>query len=171
MKIVEDPKLGKVAYPKHQIFKKKLAVVKIEDIHCPFSTHHEFKQQIRKEIQEDGWLNPIVVTKGEGHFKGKYKLHSGPHRLKYIRTQADAMMVYLCKDENEVKFFAYLNLYIWQNHPSLTNLSFCFAEGEATRRLKKTADRVKYLFDMKTMKAKEPRKKRVVKKKVASEQD
>tara|TARA_R100001377_G_C3172159_1_gene103465 strand:+ start:112 stop:600 length:489 start_codon:yes stop_codon:yes gene_type:complete len=144
LNIIKTKNFGTVIHPKNQLFKQRLQPLKFNDLYSNLNANSEFKQKIRKEIETEGLLNPMVVMP---HERLGLMLQSGSNRLKILKNLADASIVYMCKDENEVKFFSYLNNYIWKFKPDLNNLDFCFAEGEDTRRLKKCAERVKYLFE------------------------
>lgn len=144
LNIINTKDYGTVICPKNQLFKQRIKPFKFLDLYNNLNSNPSFKQKIRKEIEAEGLMNPIVVMP---HEQFGFMLKSGSHRVKILKNLADATMVYMAKDENEVRFFSYLNSYIWKFKPQLNNLDFCFAEGEDSRKLKKCAERVKYLFE------------------------
>ena len=126
---------GTVIWPWYRIFKERLELIKFDDIKIIHGTHHDFKQTIKKDIEKNGLLCPLVVDKD-------LQLHSGNHRLKAIRKHGDASFFYKAQSNEEVNFLSRFNVKVWELHPEVNDLSFCF-EGK----MKKYTDKCLHLFN------------------------
>jgi hypothetical protein len=62
--------------------------------------------------------------------------------LKAIRKHGDASFFYKAQSDEEVNFLSRLNVKVWELHPEVNDLSFCF-EGK----MKKYTDKCLHLFN------------------------
>ena len=127
--------VGTVIWPWYRIFKERLELIKFDDIKIIHGTHHDFKQTIREDIKKNGLLCPLVVDKD-------LQLQNGNHRLKAIRKHGDASFFYKAQSDEEVNFLSRFNVKVWELHPEVNDLSFCF-EGK----MKKYTDKCLHLFN------------------------
>jgi hypothetical protein len=97
--------------PYYQIFKDKLREVKFKDMKTHFSTVDQFVKKINPDFQEKGLLCPIVLDVDGVHIR------SGAHRHKYFKDKYESTLCYVGNNGEETKFFQYLNVFCWENHP------------------------------------------------------
>jgi len=126
---------GTVIWPLYMVFKERLQIVKFDDIKIVHGTHPDFKQTVRKDIEKNGLLCPLVVDKD-------LVLQNGNHRLRAIRKHGDATFVYKSKSDEEVNFFSRLNVLCWELHPDMSQLMEKLWQGK----MKKYTEKVTHLF-------------------------
>jgi hypothetical protein len=126
--------VGTVIWPLYRVFKERLQLIKFDDIKIIHSTVNEFKQTIREDIKVNGLLCPLVVDKN-------LNLRNGNHRFKAIKKFGDASIFYKAQSDEEVNFLSRFNVKIWEMHPNVNDLGFCF-EGK----MKKYTDKCLHLF-------------------------
>jgi len=126
---------GTVIWPWYRVFKERLELIKFEDVKIIHGTHNDFKQTIREDIKQNGLLCPLVVDKD-------LQLRNGNHRFKAIRKHGDASFFYKAQSDEEVNFLSRFNVKIWELHPHVNDLGFCF-EGK----MKKYTDKCLHLFN------------------------
>ena len=97
--------------PHYQIFKNKLKEVKFKDIKTHFSTVGKFVDKINPDFKERGLLCPIVLDADGVHIR------SGAHRHEYFKDKYESTLCYVGVNGEETKFFQYLNVFCWENHP------------------------------------------------------
>jgi disulfide oxidoreductase YuzD len=127
--------VGTVIWPLYRIFKERLELIKFEDIKIIHGTHNEFKATVRSDIEKNGLLCPLVVDKD-------LNLRNGNHRFKVIKKHGDASIFYKAQTDEEVNFLSRVNVAVWEMHPEVNDLSFCF-EGK----MKKYTEKCLHLFD------------------------
>jgi len=125
---------GTVIWPLYMLFKNKLKLVKFDDVVLRHGTHAEFKQTVRHDVSRNGLLCPMVLDKDN-------VLRNGNHRFKVLRKHGDASLFYVAEDDAEVAFFSRMNVKVWEMHPNINDLSFCF-EGK----MKKYTEKCLHLF-------------------------
>ena len=125
---------GTVIWPLYMLFKNKLKLVKFDDVVLRHGTHAEFKQTVRDDVSRNGLLCPMVLDRDN-------VLRNGNHRFKVLRKHGDASLFYVAKDDAEVNFFSRMNVKVWEMHPNVNDLSFCF-EGK----MKKYTEKCLHLF-------------------------
>ena len=126
--------IGTVVWPTYMIFKERLILKKFDDIKIVHGTHNDFKQTIRADMEKDGLLCPMVIDEND-------QLRNGNHRFKVIRKHGDASIFYKAQSDEEVNFLSRLNVKVWELHPNVSDLGFCF-EGK----MKKYTDKCLHLF-------------------------
>ena len=126
--------VGTVIWPLYRVFKERLQLIKFDDIKIIHSTVNEFKQTIREDIKVNGLLCPLVVDKN-------LNLRNGNHRFTAIKKFGDASIFYKAQSDEEVNFLSRFNVKIWEMHPNVNDLGFCF-EGK----MKKYTDKCLHLF-------------------------
>ena len=126
---------GTVIWPLYMVFKERLQIVKFDDIKIVHGTHPDFKQTVKKDIEKNGLLCPLVVDKD-------LVLQNGNHRLRAIRKHGDATFVYKSKSDAEVNFFSRLNVLTWELHPDVSDLMEKLWQGK----MKKYTEKVTHIF-------------------------
>ena len=126
--------VGTVIWPLYRVFKERLQLIKFDVIKIIHSTVNEFKQTIREDIKVNGLLCPLVVDKN-------LNLRNGNHRFKAIKKFGDASIFYKAQSDEEVNFLSRFNVKIWEMHPNVNDLGFCF-DGK----MKKYTDKCLHLF-------------------------
>ena len=125
---------GTVIWPWYRVFKERLELIKFDDVKIIHGIHHDFKSTIREDIKQNGLLCPLVVDKD-------LQLRNGNHRFKVIRKLGDASIFYKAQSDEEVNFLSRFNVKVWELHPNVNDLGFCF-EGK----MKKYTDKCLHLF-------------------------
>lgn len=125
---------GTVIWPLYQIFKSKLRLVRFDDVKIVHGTHHDFKQTVRLDLEKNGLLCPMVLDQ-------KMQLKNGNHRFKTLKKIGDASLFYVANNDAEVNFLSRLNVKVWEMHPEVNDLSFCF-EGK----MRKYTEKCLHLF-------------------------
>ena len=97
--------------PHYQIFKDKLKEVKFKDMKTHFPTVDKFVDKINPDFKERGLLCPIVLDADGVHIR------SGAHRHEYFKDKYESTLCYVGVNGEETKFFQYLNVFCWENHP------------------------------------------------------
>ena len=97
--------------PHYQIFKDKLKEVKFKDMKTHFPTVGEFVKKINPDFEKNELLCPIVLDADGIHIR------SGTHRHEYFKDRYESTLCYVGKNGEETKFFQYLNVFCWENHP------------------------------------------------------
>jgi SUMO ligase MMS21 Smc5/6 complex component len=97
--------------PHYQIFKNKLKKVKFKDMKTHFPTVDNFVEKINIDFKKNGLLCPIVLDADGLHIR------SGAHRHAYFKDKYDSTLCYVGENGEETKFFQYLNVFCWNNHP------------------------------------------------------
>ena len=97
--------------PHYQIFKNKLTEVKFTDMKTHFPTQSEFVKKINSDFEKNGLLCPIVLDADGLHIR------SGTHRHEYFKDKYKSTLCYVGVNREETKFFQYLNVFCWENHP------------------------------------------------------
>ena len=97
--------------PHYQIFKDKLKEVKFKDMKTHFPTVDKFVDKINPDFKERGLLCPIVLDADGVHIR------SGAHRHEYFKDKYEYTLCYVGVNGEETKFFQYLNVFCWENHP------------------------------------------------------
>ena len=97
--------------PHYQIFKDKLKEVKFKDMKTHFPTVDKFVDKINPDFKERGLLCPIVLDADGVHIR------SGAHRHEYFKDKYESTLCYVGVNGEETKFFQYLNIFCWENHP------------------------------------------------------
>ena len=97
--------------PHYQIFKDKLKEVKFKDMKTHFPTVDKFVDKINPDFKERGLLCPIVLDADGVHIR------SGAHRHEYFKDKYESTLCYVGVNGEEIKFFQYLNVFCWENHP------------------------------------------------------
>ena len=126
---------GTVIWPLYMVFKERLQIVKFDNIKIVHGTHPDFKQTVKKDIEKNGLLCPLVVDKN-------LVLQNGNHRLRAIRKHGDATFVYKSESDAEVNFFSRLNVLCWELHPDMSQLM----EKLWQDKMKKYTEKVTHLF-------------------------
>ena len=126
---------GTVIWPLYMVFKERLQIVKFDNIKIVHGTHPDFKQTVKKDIEKNGLLCPLVVDKD-------LVLQNGNHRLRAIRKHGDASFFYVGKTDQEVNFFSRLNVLCWELHPDMSQLM----EKLWQDKMKKYTEKVTHLF-------------------------
>jgi len=126
---------GTVIWPLYMVFKERLQIVKFDNIKIVHGTHPDFKQTVKKDIEKNGLLCPLVVDKD-------LVLQNGNHRLRAIRKHGDATFVYKSESDEEVNFFSRLNVLCWELHPDMSQLMEKLWQGK----MKKYTEKVTRLF-------------------------
>ena len=125
---------GTVIWPWYRIIKQRLKLIKFDDVKIIHGAHPDFKQTIKNDIEKNGLLCPLVVDKD-------INLRSGNHRFKVIKKHGDASIFYVAEDDAEVNFLSRLNVAVWELHPNVNDLGFCFES-----KMKKYTDKCLHLF-------------------------
>ena len=97
--------------PHYQIFKDKLKEVKFKNMKTLFPTVDNFVQKINPDFEEKGLLCPIVLD------ADSVRIRSGSHRHEYFKDKYESTLCYVGNNHAETKFFQYLNVFCWENHP------------------------------------------------------
>ena len=97
--------------PHYQIFKDKLKEVKFKDMKTHFPTVGKFVKKINPDFEKNGLLCPIVLDADGVHIR------SGAHRHEYFKDKYESTLCYVGDNGEEKKFFQYLNVFCWYNHP------------------------------------------------------
>ena len=97
--------------PYYQIYKDKLKEVKFENMKTHFPTVSTFVKKINLDFEERGLLCPIVLDADGVHIR------SSAHRYEYFKDKYESTLCYVGKNGEETKFFQYLNVFCWENHP------------------------------------------------------
>lgn len=127
--------VGTVIWPLYRVFKERLQLIKFDDIKIIHGVHADFKSTIREDIKNKGLLCPMVVD-------NNLTLRNGNHRFKVIKKFGDASIFYKAQSDEEVHFLSRFNVKIWEMHPNVHDLGFCF-EGK----MKKYTDKCLHLFN------------------------
>ena len=130
----EVPGIGTVIHPWYKIFNSKLRLVKFDEIKIVHGSHNEFKQTIKNSIEQNGLLCPMVLDQD-------YVLHNGNHRFKVLKKLGDASLFYVANYDAVVNFLSRLNVKVWEMHPEVNDLGFCF-EGK----MRKYTEKCLHLF-------------------------
>ena len=96
--------------PHYQIFKDKLKEVKFKDMKTLFPTMNHFTKKVKPDLEKNGLLCPIVLDKN-------INIRSGTHRYEYFKDKYESTLCYVGDNGEETKFFQYLNVFCWENHP------------------------------------------------------
>jgi hypothetical protein len=126
---------GEVIWPWYRIFKDRLELVKFDDVKIIHGVHNDFKQTIKKDIEKNGLLCPLVVDKD-------LQLHSGNHRFKILKKLGDASFFYKAQSDAEINFFSRLNVKLWEMHPNVGNIMEELWKGK----MLKYTEKVPHLF-------------------------
>ena len=97
--------------PYYQIFKERLKEVKFKDMKILFPTMDKFKKEVNPDMEKNGLLCPIVLDADGVHIR------SGVHRYEYFKDKYESTLCYVGDNGDETKFFQYLNVFCWENHP------------------------------------------------------
>tara|TARA_R100000995_G_scaffold53770_1_gene26248 strand:- start:31 stop:393 length:363 start_codon:yes stop_codon:yes gene_type:complete len=97
--------------PHYQIFKEKLKEVKFVNMKTHFPTVDKFVDKINPDFETNGLLCPIVLDSDKVHIR------SGVHRYEYFKDKYESTLCYIGDNIVETKFFQYLNIFCWENHP------------------------------------------------------
>ena len=97
--------------PHYQIFKERLKEVKFKDMKTLFPTMDKFKSEVNPDMEKNGLLCPIVLD------KDGITIRSGTHRYEYFKDKHESTLCYVGVNGDETKFFQYLNVFCWRNHP------------------------------------------------------
>ena len=97
--------------PYYQIYKDKLKEVKFKDMKTHFPTVDSFVIKINPDFEKNGLLCPIVLDADGVHIR------SGAHRHEYFKDKHESTLCYVGDNGEETKFFQYLNVFCWENHP------------------------------------------------------
>ena len=97
--------------PHYQIFKDKLKEIKFKDMKTHFPTVGEFVKKINPDFEKNELLCPIVLDADGIHIR------SGTHRHEYFKDKYKSTLCYVGQNHEETKFFQYLNVFCWENHP------------------------------------------------------
>ena len=126
---------GTTIWPLYRIWKNRLELRKFEELKIIHGTHAEFKGTVRRDIEKQGLLCPIVIDQDN-------QIRNGNHRFKSIRKHADASFFYVAKSDEEVNFFSRLNVLTWKLHPNVENIMEELWQGK----MKKYSEKVPHLF-------------------------
>tara|TARA_B100000424_G_scaffold221934_1_gene181059 strand:- start:228 stop:587 length:360 start_codon:yes stop_codon:yes gene_type:complete len=96
--------------PHYQIFKDKLKEVKFKDMKILFPTIDRFVKKVNPDLEKNGLLCPIVLD-------NNINIRSGTHRHEYFKDKYKSTLCYVGENGEETKFFQYLNVFCWENHP------------------------------------------------------
>jgi len=97
--------------PYYQIYKDKLKEVKFKKMKTHFPTVDKFVEKINPDFEQNGLLCPIVLDSDGIHIR------SGAHRHEYFKDKYESTLCYIGDNIEETKFFEYLNVFCWENHP------------------------------------------------------
>ena len=97
--------------PHYQIFKDKLKEIKFKDMKTHFPTVGRFEVEINADFDKNKLLCPIVLDADGIHIR------SGTHRYEYFKNKYESTLCYIGQNAAETKFFQYLNVFCWRNHP------------------------------------------------------
>ena len=97
--------------PYYQIYKDKLKKIKFKDMKTHFPTTDKFVKKINLDFEKNGLLCPIVLDADGVHIR------SGAHRHEYFKDKHESTLCYIGDNCEETKFFQYLNVFCWENHP------------------------------------------------------
>jgi len=86
-----------------------------DNVKAVHSSHNEFKNTIKEDMEKNGLLCPMVVDMNNN-------LRNGTHRLKVLTKNklADASLFYKARDERELSFLSKLNVVVWKLHQAKT---------------------------------------------------
>ena len=96
--------------PHYQIFKDRLKEIKFKDMKILFPIIDRFVEKINPDLEKNGLLCPIVLDKN-------INIRSGTHRYEYFKDKHKSTLCYVGDNGEETKFFQYLNVFCWENHP------------------------------------------------------
>ena len=136
---------GITIWPLYMIWKNRLELRKFEELKVIHNTHAEFKGTVRRDIEKQGLLCPIVIDQNN-------EIRNGNHRFKNIKKHGDASFFYVAKSDEEVNFFSRLNVLTWKLHPNVENIMEELWQGK----MKKYSEKVPHLFteDVRIVKSK-----------------
>jgi hypothetical protein len=119
-----------ILLPRYRFFNERLVVLNLSDIYDRHPVNITHMDQVRRSIQKQGLLLPMVVD---------HKKHviSGSHRYKVIREMAQhrQSLFYVAHTPEESRFFDALCKAVYQQHKLGTvdhTLQFMF-EGDSLR--------------------------------------
>jgi len=96
--------------PCYQIYKDKLKEIKFKNMKTLFPTFNKFVEKINPDFEKNGLLCPIVLDKN-------MDIRSGTHRYEYFKNKYESTLCYVGQNHQETKFFQFLNVFCWENHP------------------------------------------------------
>ena len=97
--------------PLYQLFPEKLKKIQFNDMKTLFPTMDKFKKEVNIDFQKNNLLCPIVLDKDE------VTIRSGTHRYEFFKNNYSETLCYVGDNGEETKFFQYLNIFCWKNHP------------------------------------------------------
>ena len=97
--------------PHYQIYKDKLKEVEFKDMKTHFPKVSSFVKKINPDFEKNGLLCPIVLDSDGIHIR------SGVHIYEYFKDKHNSTLCYIGNNGEETKFFQYLNVFCWENHP------------------------------------------------------
>jgi hypothetical protein len=112
---VKDHASRTIVYPVYQLFPHRLELLYFDSVKAVHSSHNDFKNTIKEDMEKNGLLCPMVVDINNN-------LRNCKHRLKVLTKNklADASLFYKARDERELSFLSKLNVVVWKLHQAKT---------------------------------------------------